>query len=261
MKIFSWNVNGIRAVIQKGEFAKFIKTYQPDILCLQETKAKRGQAEIDLPDYEEFWNDADRPGYAGTAIFTKVKPNTVSFNSIGSDPIKDKYGDLAREGRVITLEFDNFFLLSVYSPHTKRELERLLLKQKWDKALLAYIKKLEKTKPVIAGGDLNIAHCEIDIANPKENEFNAGFTAEERADFDQFVNTGLIDTFRHFHPNEIGAYTYWTWRANARKRNIGWRIDYFLASKNIANKITAAEIHPKQMGSDHCPISITLELK
>jgi exodeoxyribonuclease-3 len=262
MKLFSWNVNGLRSVIQKGEFEKFIQTYQPDIVCLQETKAKQGQAEVDLPEYEEFWNDAVKPGYAGTAIFTKAKPLSVSTTFAGSASAKglsDGFGDATTEGRLITAEYADFYLVNTYSPHTKRELERLPLKRQWDKALLEHTQELQKAKPVIVCGDFNIAHQPIDLANPKQNEHNAGFTAEERADFDQFVKAGFVDTFRHLHPSETGAYTWWTWRANARARNIGWRIDYFVASPALMPRVKLAQIHPEQMGSDHCPVSLELK--
>jgi exodeoxyribonuclease-3 len=266
VKIFSWNVNGIRAVIKKGEFKNFIKFFQPDIVCLQETKAKQGQAEIDLPGYEEFWNDADRPGYSGTAIFSKIKPLAVRYGF--TDEINNKYdfatdrhGDLTHEGRVLTAEFDNFYLITVYTPNVKHELTRLELRAtKWDPAMLEYVKFLEKTKPVVMCGDMNVAHQEIDLARPKDNVGNAGFTEEERQGMTNFLNSGLVDTFRHLHPSETGAYTWWTWRAQARARNIGWRIDYFLVSKALAGKITAADIYPEQNGSDHCPISVTLPL-
>ncbi|MDR0397930.1 MAG: exodeoxyribonuclease III [Candidatus Nomurabacteria bacterium] len=281
MRLFSWNVNGIRSVIEKGEFAKFIETYQPDILCLQETKAKQGQAEIDLPIYKEYWSNASRPGYSGTAIFTKHTPLSTSTTFAGTVPAKhrstplqvpylqeglwesaglvDEFGDATKEGRLITAEFENFYLVNSYSPHTKRELERLPLKRRWDNALLEHIKTLEQAKPVVLCGDLNIAHQPIDLANPKQNETNAGYTAEERADFDQFTKAGLIDTFRNLHPDETGAYTWWTWRAKARARNVGWRIDYFIVSENILGKVKAAAIHPEQLGSDHCPISLELK--
>ncbi|MDR0591572.1 MAG: exodeoxyribonuclease III [Candidatus Nomurabacteria bacterium] len=261
MKLFSWNVNGLRAVIQKGEFEKFVKNYQPDALCLQETKAKQGQAEVDLPGYEEIWNDAEKPGYSGTAIFTKVKPLNVSKTFARTELAKelsDEFGDAIKEGRLLTAEFEDFYLVNTYSPHTKRELERLPLKRKWDAALLEHMQELQKTKPVIACGDFNIAHQDIDLANPKQNQENAGFTPEERADFDALVQAGFMDTFRTLHPDETGAYTWWTWRANARARNIGWRIDYFLASSVLAKRITSATIHPEQLGSDHCPISLEI---
>ncbi|MDR1300810.1 MAG: exodeoxyribonuclease III [Candidatus Nomurabacteria bacterium] len=261
MKIFSWNINGIRAAINKGDFAKFIAKYQPDILCLQETKAKKGQADIDLPDYEEYWNDADRAGYSGTAIFTKLKPLEVRFGF--SDAINKKYnfadnfGDAAREGRVTTIEFEDFYLVTQYTPNAKRELERLEFRAGvWDPAFLEYVKELKKTKPVIFCGDLNVAHREIDLARPKDNVGNAGFTDEERKGFQNYLRAGFVDTFRALHGDEAGAYTWWTWRANARARNIGWRIDYFLATKDIAPRITEASIYPTQAGSDHCPISI-----
>lgn len=263
MKIFSWNVNGIRAAIGKGEFAKFIKTYQPDILCIQETKAKRGQAEIDLPDYEEFWNDADRPGYSGTAIFTKVKPIQVSFGFGDKITTKydfsDKFGDATREGRVTTAEFDNFYLVTQYTPNAKPDLKRLEFREKiWDPAFLEYVSDLREAKPVIFCGDLNVAHQEIDLANPKANVGKHGFTNEERAGFQKYLDGGFIDIFRTIHGDELNQYTWWSHWARSRERNIGWRIDYFLVSGDIADKITAAETYPEQMGSDHCPISITL---
>jgi exodeoxyribonuclease-3 len=261
MKLFSWNVNGLRAVIQKGEFKKFIQEYQPDVLCLQETKAKQGQAEIDLPEYKEFWSDAVKPGYAGTAIFTKTEPLSVSttFAGPGLAKLIDEFGDATQEGRLITAEFKDFYLVNTYSPHTKRELERLPLKQRWDAALLDHLQELQKTKPVVACGDFNIAHQAIDLANPKQNEHGAGFTAEERTDFDRLVQAGFVDTFRHLNPNETGAYTWWTWRANARARNVGWRIDYFVISSALMPKVKSAAIHPEQLGSDHCPVSLELK--
>jgi exodeoxyribonuclease-3 len=280
MKLFSWNINGIRAAIAKGNFQNFIDQQRPDILCLQETKAKQGQAEIDLPDYEEYWNDADRPGYSGTAIFAKVNhqatkphfPRTdlgkgVTMVRYGfTDEINRKYdfadqfGDASREGRVTTLEFEKFYLVTQYTPNAKRALERLEFRDKvWDPAFLEYVKLLERTKPVVFCGDLNVAHQEIDIARPKDNVGNAGFTNEERAGFQKYLDAGFVDTFRQFHPNEIGAYTWWTWRANARARNIGWRIDYFLVSHKLAKSVKGAEIYPEILGSDHCPVSLELE--
>jgi len=264
MKIYSWNVNGIRAVIKKGEFQKFIAKHDPDILCLQETKAKQGQAEIDLPEYQEFWNSADKPGYSGTAIFTKIKPIKV-VNGLPNDIIAkykvhgDVYGDPNREGRVITAEFNDFYLVGVYTINIKDNLSRLDLRQGWDKAFLAWCQALEQKKPVIFCGDLNVAHTEDDLARPKENVGKRGFTAEERAGFQALVNHGFIDTFRLFKQGN-GFYTWWTHWANARARNVGWRIDYFLASEPLKDKIKAAEIHPDDMGSDHCPISVTLDL-
>lgn len=264
MKLYSWNVNGIRAVINKGAFQAFIAEHQPDILCLQETKAKQGQAEIDLPEYTEYWNSAEKAGYSGTAIFSKIKPITV-INGFADEIAEkyqlagDSYGDPAREGRVISAEFDNFWVVTVYTPNTKDDLSRLDLRHKqWDPAFLEHILELEKSKPVLFCGDLNVAHAEIDLANPKQNVGKHGFTNEEREGFDNFEKAGFIDIFRSKNPDKIGAYTWWTHWANARARNVGWRIDYWLASKSIADSIIDAQIHPETMGSDHCPISIEI---
>lgn len=261
MKIYSWNVNGIRAVVNKGAFQKFIAEHQPDILCLQETKAMQGQAEIDLTGYEEYWNSATKKGYSGTAIFTKIKPIAV-FNDIPADiaekygPLDDKYGDPNSEGRVIAAEFDEFYLVTVYTPNSKGDLSRLNLRYKhWDKAFLRYVDMLQQKKPVIWCGDLNVAHTEDDLAKPKENKGEHGFTLEERQGFQNFLDCGFIDTFRMFTSGN-GYYTWWTHWANARARNMGWRIDYFLVSENIKNRVKAAAIHADVMGSDHCPVSI-----
>lgn len=265
MKIYSWNVNGIRAVINKGTFQSFIEQEKPDILCLQETKAKQGQAEIELPDYEEYWNSADKAGYSGTAIFTKVKPHTVINGFIDGIAEKygladDSYGDPTKEGRVISAEFDDFWLVTVYTPNSKGDLSRLSLRDKqWDPAFLEHIKELEKTKPVIFCGDLNVAHTENDLANPKPNVGKHGFTDEERRGFQNFLDAGLIDTFRLFREGN-GHYTWWTHWANARARNVGWRIDYFLASDSLKDRIKSASIHPDILGSDHCPVSINIDL-
>ena len=264
MNIYSWNVNGIRAVIRKGDFQKFIAKHQPDVLCLEETKAKQGQAEIDLPEYKEFWNSADKPGYSGTAIFTKVEPITV-INGLPEDIIGkykvhgDVYGDPNKEGRVITAEFDKFYLVGVYTINIKDDLSRLPIRQAWDQAFLAYCQALEKKKPVIFCGDLNVAHTEDDLARPKENVGKRGFTNEERAGFEELVNHGFLDSFRLFKKGN-GYYTWWTHWANARARNVGWRIDYMLVSAGLEPKIKAAEIHADVMGSDHCPVSITLNM-
>lgn len=264
IKIYSWNVNGIRAVIKKDAFIPFVKKHRPDILCLQETKAKQGQAEIDLPDYKEYWNSAEKPGYSGTAIFTKTKPLTV-INGFPEDIVKkfkvtgDVYGDPNKEGRVIAAEFDKFYLVTVYTPNAKDDLSRVPLRHRhWDPAFLEYCKQLEKKKPVVFCGDLNVAHTEDDLARPKENKGKKGFTDEERAGFEGFLTAGFIDTLRLFKQGN-GHYTWWTHWANARARNVGWRIDYFLASKSLESKITDAEIHADVMGSDHCPVSVTLE--
>lgn len=264
MKLYSWNVNGIRAVINKGAFQAFIAEHQPDILCLQETKAKEGQAEVDLPDYHEYWNSADKAGYSGTAIFSKVKPLQV-LNGFSDDiaakhnVADDGYGNPNKEGRVISAEFDDFWVVTVYTPNTKNDLSRLTLRHtQWDPAFLEHVTTLEKTKPVLFCGDLNVAHKEIDLANPKPNIGKHGFTNEERAGFDAFEAAGFIDTFRTLHPDQEAAYTWWTHWANARARNIGWRIDYWLASRQLKDRVVAARIHPEVMGSDHCPVSIEL---
>jgi len=264
MKIYSWNVNGIRAVLNKGAFQKFIAEHQPDILCLQETKAQQGQAEIDLPEYEEIWNSAEKKGYSGTAIFTKVKPLSVDFGlplkiSKQFGLVQDDYGDPNKEGRITTAEFDDFYLVTVYTPNSKNDLSRLVLRHKnWDPAFLTYCKILEKRKPVIFCGDLNVAHKEQDLANPKSNVGKHGFTNEEREGFQKFVDAGFIDTFREFTPEGNGHYTWWTHWANARSRNVGWRIDYFLISESLKSRLANAEIHAKVMGSDHCPVSIEI---
>lgn len=264
MKIYSWNVNGIRAVIGKGDFDKFIKTHDPDILCLQETKAQPGQAEINLPQYKEYWNSADKKGYSGTAIFTKIKPIGVT-NGLPEDIIKkykvhgDVYGDPNKEGRVITAEFDQFYLVGVYTINIKDDLSRLSLREAWDRAFLAWCQQLETKKPVVFCGDLNVAHTPDDLARPKENVGKRGFTDEERAGFQKLIDHGFIDTFRIFHQGN-GFYTWWTHWANARARNVGWRIDYFLISQDLKDRVKKAEIHPQVMGSDHCPISIELDI-
>jgi len=252
-------------VVKKGLFMPFIEKYQPDILCLQETKAEKGQATIDLSEYEEYWNSALKKGYSGTAIFTKIKP--VVVNNGFTDKISkkyltkaDKYGDATTEGRVITAEYKDFFLITVYTPNAKDDLSRIPLREKqWDPAFLAYCKELEKKKPVIFCGDLNVAHTPDDLARPKENEGMKGFTKEERAGFQKFIDAGFIDTFRIFHKGN-GHYTWWSHFANARERNVGWRIDYILASKSFKDKIKKAEIMPEAFGSDHCPVSLELKV-
>jgi exodeoxyribonuclease III len=264
MKIISWNVNGIRAVHKKGLFLPFIAEHQPDILCLQETKAMQGQAEIDLPEYEEYWNSAERKGYSGTAIFTKTKPLAI-FNGFPVHIIQkfhleaDEYGDPCSEGRVIAAEFSEFFVVTVYTPNAKEDLSRVALRQKqWDPAFLAYCQELERKKPVIFCGDLNVAHTEDDLANPKGNIGKHGFTDEERAGFQNFVDTGFVDTFRLFHQGK-GFYSWWSHFAKSRERNVGWRIDYFLVSTALKDRIEEAFILPEVMGSDHCPVGIVIE--
>jgi exodeoxyribonuclease-3 len=265
LKIYSWNVNGIRAVVRKGALQEFITNHKPDILCLQETKAQQGQAEIEFEGYDEFWYSAEKPGYSGTSIFTKVKPLQV-INGLPQDIIKkfkvsgDVYGDPNLEGRVIAAEFDKFWLATVYTPNAKDDLSRIPLRHKhWDPAFLAYMKELEKTKPVIFTGDLNVAHTPDDLANDKANVGKKGFTDEEREGFQNFVDAGFVDTFRMFKQGK-GYYTWWSHFAKARERNVGWRIDYFLVSKSIEAKVDKANIHPDVMGSDHCPTSITLDI-
>lgn len=264
MKLVSWNVNGLRAVHRKGLFVPFVMGMKPDILCLQETKAEKGQAEIDLPVYEEYWNSSTRKkGYAGTAIFTKVKPLRVE-PGFPDDIVKrfkltgDGYGDLNAEGRVITAEFKDFFVVNVYTPNAKPDLSRLESRYKhWDPAFLSYITRLEATKPVIFCGDLNVAHTPDDLANPKANEGEHGFTQEERKGIDAIVEAGFTDTFRLFTAGN-GHYTWWSHFSNARSRNVGWRIDYFFVSKKLVSKVKGASVHSDVLGSDHCPVSLDL---
>ncbi len=265
MKIFSWNVNGIRSVIRKGAIQSFVNEYSPDILCLQETKAEKQEMPIDFADYHEYWNSATRKGYSGTAIFTKTEPASVQNNFPGSiakeyNLTHDGYGHPNEEGRVMTAEYDKFYIVTVYTPNAKEDLSRIPLRQKeWDPAFLAHCKELEKKKPVIFCGDLNVAHTEDDLARPKENIGNKGFTDEERAGFQSFVNAGFVDTLRMFKQGN-GHYTWWTQWGGARARNVGWRIDYFLVSASLKKDILSADIHPAVMGSDHCPVSITLSI-
>jgi exodeoxyribonuclease-3 len=263
MKVYSWNVNGIRAVHRKGLFLPFLKAHQPDILCLQETKAERGQVEIELPDYREYWNSAVKKGYSGTAIFAKQEPLAVT-NGYPVDFARrfsfadELERDSAEEGRVISAEFDKFFVVTVYTPNAKDDLSRLELRFKhWDPAFLAYCKLLDAKKPVIFCGDLNVAHTELDLANPKSNRGKKGFTDEEREGFQNMVDAGFVDTFRMFTQGN-GHYSWWSHFANSRARNVGWRIDYFLVSQRLRGSVKGAAIHPEVMGSDHCPVSVTL---
>jgi exodeoxyribonuclease-3 len=264
LKIYSWNVNGIRAVVRKGALQAFMAKHKPDILALQETKARQGQAEIDFKGYEEYWDSAAKAGYSGTAIFTKKKPTKI-INGLPKDIVNrykvhgDIYGDPNKEGRVITAEFEKFYLVNVYTINIKDDLSRLKIRQAWDKAFLAYMQALEKHKPVIFTGDLNVAHTEDDLARPKENVGKRGFTNEERAGFQNIIDHGFVDTFRIFTSGN-GHYSWWTHWANARARNVGWRIDYFLASKSLKPIIKKAQIHADIMGSDHAPVSLTLDL-
>jgi exodeoxyribonuclease-3 len=263
IKIISWNVNGIRATLKKG-FLDYIKVENPDIICLQETKAEQGQAEIDLPNYTEYWNSASRKGYSGTAIFTKQPALSVANNiqyQGESIVIADDYGDANLEGRVITAEFEKFFVISVYTPNSKGDLSRLGLREKlWDPTFLGYVKELETRKPVIFGGDLNVAHTEIDLANPDSNHNSHGFTDQERAGFTNIVEAGFVDTLRMFYPTEKGLYTWWSPFAGSRARNVGWRIDYICVSQALQQHVKEAFIRPEVLGSDHCPVGIVLDI-
>lgn len=251
LKLMSWNVNGLRAQMRKG-FLDKLEELNPDILCMQEIKLSEGQLTLDLPDYEQYYNYAERKGYSGTAIFTKKKPLDVQYG-IGMAEHDD-------EGRVITMEFPSFYLVTVYTPNSKRALERLDYRQVWEDAFLAYLKKLEEKHPVVVCGDLNVAHQDIDLANPATNRKSAGFTDEERAKFNQLLDHGFIDTFRYFYPDRTEAYTWWSNFAKSRERNIGWRIDYFLVSQALEKQLVSAAIHDDVMGSDHCPVELVLSL-
>jgi len=248
--LYSWNVNGIRAILKKG-FLDFVAKYTPDVLCLQEVKAHAHQVELSLEGYDVYWNSAQRPGYSGTAIFTKIKPLSVQ---VGVD-----LEEHDKEGRVITLEFQKFYLVNVYTPNAGEELKRLPYRMEWDREFLKFIKQLEKKKPVIVCGDLNVAHTEIDLANPKSNHGNSGFTDEERANFTKLLEAGFVDSFRYFYPNEPKKYTWWTYRFNARAKNVGWRIDYFCLSKDLSSIMKEAIILPEVTGSDHCPVGLVVK--
>lgn len=263
MRIVSWNVNGIRAVHKKGLFMPFVKQYKPDILCLQETKAEENESPLDLPEYEEFWSSASKKGYSGTAIFTKQTPENVLFG-IPTDICEhyglagDGYGDPNGEGRVIAADIGDLYVVSVYTPNSKEDLSRLALRHtQWDPAFLAYMKRLEEEKPVIFCGDLNVAHTPLDLAHPKANEGKHGFTKEEREGIDKVIEAGFIDTFRLFN-TKPEQYTWWSHWQHARERNVGWRIDYIFASSALKPHLKGAEILPEVMGSDHCPVSLTI---
>lgn len=251
MKLISWNVNGIRAACGKG-FMDFFKEADADIFCLQETKLQEGQIQLDLEGYHQFWNYADKKGYSGTAIFTKKEPLKVTYG-IGID-------EHDHEGRVITAEYEDFFMVTVYTPNSQDELKRLDYRMKWEDDFLAYLKDLEaKGKPVIYAGDLNVAHEEIDLKNPKTNRRNAGFTDEEREKFSKVLDSGFIDTFRFFYPQLEGAYSWWSYRFKSRERNTGWRIDYFVVSEALKGRLKDAMILSDILGSDHCPVQLILE--
>lgn len=259
MRIFSWNVNGLRAVLRKGALQDFLAAERPDVLCLQETKAQPGQAEIDLPEYQEVWNPAVRPGYSGTAIFTKIPPLNVRTDLPTMASCADRYGDVLTEGRLLTIELADFYLVDVYVPNSKPDLTRLDLREQfWDPALLSYLQQLERTKPVVICGDFNAAHTPIDLARPDSNHHNAGFTDQERRGISNLLAAGFVDTFRSLHPEER-RYTWWSHWNHARANNVGWRIDYFFISAVLQPRLQAAQIHETILGSDHCPISVELD--
>ena len=251
MKLVSWNVNGIRACLNKG-FDNFFKEVDADVFCIQETKCQEGQVELEYDGYESFWNSAEKKGYSGTAIFTKMKPLSVKYG-IGIE-------EHDKEGRVITLEFDKFYMVDIYTPNSKRELERLDYRQIWEDEIRKYLLKLNETKPVIMCGDLNVAHKEIDLKNPKTNTHNAGFTIEERNKMTELLDAGFVDTFRYLYPDKTACYSWWSYMRKAREKNVGWRIDYFIVSESIKDKIKEASIYSDVMGSDHCPVGLEIEL-
>ena len=250
-KLISWNVNGLRACMGKG-FPEAFRDLDADVFCLQETKLQEGQITLDLPGYFQFWNYAEKKGYSGTAVFTKEAPLSVTYG-IGIE-------EHDREGRVITLEYPEYYLITVYVPNSQEELKRLNYRMCWEDDFLNYVKELEKTKPVIYCGDLNVAHKEIDLKNPKTNRHNAGFTDEERGKFDNVISSGLIDTFRYFYPDMKDAYSWWSYRMRAREKNVGWRIDYFVVSEKLKPLLADAKIHSEIMGSDHCPVELDLNI-
>ncbi len=250
-KLISWNVNGIRACAGKG-FMDFFNSIDADIFCIQESKMQEGQLTLDMPGYHQFWNYADKKGYSGTAIFTKEEPVSV-MNGIGID-------EHDHEGRVITLEYESFYMVTVYTPNSQNELARLDYRMKWEDDFRAYLKKLEESKPVIVCGDMNVAHKEIDLKNPKTNRKNAGFTDEEREKMTVLLDDGFIDTFRYFYPDQENIYSWWSYRFKAREKNAGWRIDYFLTSESLKDRLVDAKIHTDIMGSDHCPVELDINL-
>ena len=250
MKFISWNVNGLRAIYAKG-FPEIIKDLDADFVCLQETKMQAGQLEADLPGYMSYWNYAEKKGYSGTAIYTRHQPQSVSYG-IGID-----HHDT--EGRVITLEYEDYYLVTVYVPNSQDDLRRLDYRMTWEDAFRAYLVGLDQVKPVIICGDLNVAHKEIDLKNPKSNRRHAGFTDEERGKFTELLGAGFIDTFRFFHPDQTDVYSWWSYRFKARERNSGWRIDYFVASERLAPRLRSASIHTEIYGSDHCPVGLILD--
>lgn len=252
MKLISWNVNGIRACITKG-FKEFFKTANADIFCIQETKCQKGQVELEFEGYKSYWNSAEKKGYSGTAIFTKKEPLNVTYG-IGIEEHDE-------EGRVITLEYEKFYMVNIYTPNSKRELERLEYRQIWEDEIRKYLLKLNETKPVIMCGDLNVAHEEIDLKNPKTNHRSAGFTDEERNKMTELLQAGFIDSFRYLYPTQENIYSWWSYMRKAREKNVGWRIDYFIVSKDIESKIKEARIDTDILGSDHCPVELEIDIK
>ena len=250
MKLISWNVNGIRACLNKG-FKEFFEEINADIFCIQETKCQKGQIDLEFDGYTSYWNSAEKKGYSGTAVFTKIKPLNVTYG-IGIE-------EHDKEGRVITLEFEDFYLVNVYTPNSKRELERLDYRQIWEDEMRKYLLKLNENKPVVMCGDLNVAHKEIDLKNPSSNRRNAGFTDEERNKMTELLNAGFLDTFRYFYPDKTGEYSWWSYMRKARENNAGWRIDYFIVSKDIEKRLKDAKIYQEVTGSDHCPVGLEIE--
>lgn len=250
IKMISWNVNGLRACVGKG-FLDFFKETDADIFCLQETKLQQGQIDLDLPGYHQYWNYAEKKGYSGTAMFTKEEPVSVAYG-IGIE-------EHDREGRVITAEFPEYYVITCYTPNSQNELARLDYRMEWEDAWRSYLKGLEQKKPVIFCGDLNVAHTEIDLKNPKTNRNNAGFTDQERNKFTELLNAGFVDTFRYFYPEQEGAYSWWSYRFKAREKNAGWRIDYFCVSESLKDRLEGALIHADVFGSDHCPVELDLK--
>lgn len=251
MKLISWNVNGLRAAMGKGFMDTFAQL-DADAFCLNETKLQPGQIELDLPGYHQYWNSAEKKGYSGVAVFTRQEPLSVRYG-IGVD-------EFDHEGRVLTLEMPQFYLVSCYTPNSQDGLKRLEYRMRWEDAFLSYLKSLEREKPVVLCGDLNVAHQEIDIKNPKSNRMNAGFTDQEREKMTRLLNAGCVDTFRALHPDETGAYSWWSYRFHARENNAGWRIDYFIVSESLREHVREAAIHPEIFGSDHCPVELVLDI-
>ena len=251
MKLISWNVNGLRACVQKG-FLDYFKETDADFFCIQESKLQEGQIDLDLPGYHQYWNYAEKKGYSGTAVFARKEPLHVSYG-LGIE-------EHDKEGRIITLEYENFYLVTCYTPNSQNELARLPYRMQWEDDFLTYLKQLDSKKPVILCGDLNVAHTEIDLKNPKTNRKNAGFSDEERTKMTTLLNSGFTDTFRYFYPDKEGIYSWWSYRFKAREKNAGWRIDYFITSRRLDDKLKGAAIHTETPGSDHCPIELTIDL-